>query len=247
MRRLAKPVVQALLRLLPVRLARLLARVAVLRLGLERNPAAGLRHLLELDNEVEWQLDKQAIAHDGGVHAKHRLMRYHDFFVERVRPGERVLDVGCGKAELAHDLVVRADARVVGIDMNEDYLRFARKRFADPKLELVSGDVLAALPEGPFDVVVLSNVLEHIAPRIELLRRLLAEASPARVLIRVPMWNRHWAVPLRHELGMFAYNDPTHEIEYEPEELRRELAEAGLAVTEQVLGWGEIWVEARPA
>jgi 2-polyprenyl-3-methyl-5-hydroxy-6-metoxy-1,4-benzoquinol methylase len=239
-----KRLAQELIRLLPVPLARFLARVAVLRLGLERDPRAGLRHLLALDNEVEWQLDKQAIALDSGVHAKHRLMRYHDFFVDRVRPGERVLDVGCGKGELAHDLATRAQARVVGIDLNADYLRFARERFSAPELEFVLGDVLAGVPDGPFDVVVLSNVLEHIAPRVELLRRLVEEATPQRVLIRVPMSNRHWAVPLRHELGMFAFNDPTHEVEYEPDQLRDELAAAGLAVTDQVLSWGEIWVEA---
>jgi SAM-dependent methyltransferase len=241
-----KRLAQAIIRLLPVPVARGLARVAILRLGLERDPRAGLRHLLALDNEIEWQLDKQAIALDGGVHAKHRLMRYHDFFVDRVRRGDRVLDIGCGKGELAYDLVQRAGARVVGIDSNADYLRFARTRFTAPELDFVEGDVLVELPEGPFDVVILSNVLEHIGPRRELLRRLVEEAAPTRMLVRVPMWSRHWAVPLRRELGLFAYNDPTHEIEYEPDQLRDELAAAGLAITEQVLNWGEIWVEARP-
>ena len=220
-----------------------LARAATLRPGSTRS-GVRLRHLLELDTELGRQLDKQAIAYDGGVHAKHRLMRYHDFFVERVRPGERVLDVGCGKGELALDLATRAGADVVGIDVNEDYLRFARERFRG--VDFRRQDALAGLPEGHFDVVVLSNVLEHIAPRVELLRRLVAEAAPGRVLIRVPMSNRHWAVPLRSELGLDPYNDPTHETEYEPEELRRELAEAGLEVTDEVLVWGEIWAEARP-
>jgi hypothetical protein len=38
----------------------------------------------------------------------------------------------------------------------------------------------------------------------------------------------------------------THEIEYEPEVLRAELGAAGLEVTEEIVVWGEIWVEARP-
>jgi SAM-dependent methyltransferase len=236
-----KRLAQAIIRLLPGPFARIVARIAILRLGLERDPRSGLRHLLALVNEVEWQIDKQAIALDGGVHAKHRLMRYHDFFVDRVRPGERVLDVGCGKGELAYDLAARAGAHVVGVDLNEDYLRFARDRFAAPRLEFVSGDVLEGLPDGPFDVVVLSNVLEHIGPRVELLGRLTAP----RLLVRVPLWSRHWSVPLRRELGLFAYNDPTHAIEYEPDELRRELGAAGFEVTEEIVTWGEIWAEAR--
>ena len=75
-----------------------------------------VRELLELEAETRRQLDAVAIRYDDGVHAKHRLTAYHDFFVERVREGERVLDVGSGKGELAHDLAVRAGAVVVGID-----------------------------------------------------------------------------------------------------------------------------------
>ena len=51
-----------------------------------------MRQLLEVYGDAYVGADLGAIAYDGGVHAKHRLMRYHDFFVERVEVGERVLD-----------------------------------------------------------------------------------------------------------------------------------------------------------
>ena len=35
----------------------------------------------------------KAVEYDGGLHTKHRHMRYHDFFVARIYPGERVLDI----------------------------------------------------------------------------------------------------------------------------------------------------------
>ena len=44
-----------------------------------------VRELLELEAETRRQLDVAAIRLDDGVHAKHRLTAYHDFFVERVR------------------------------------------------------------------------------------------------------------------------------------------------------------------
>ncbi len=99
-----------------------------------REPRESLRALLSLQDEIFRRVDVLAIDLDGGVHAKHRIMRYHDFFVERVRAGESVLDVGCGKGELAHDLAERGGANVTGIDINRDALDFARSRFASDRL-----------------------------------------------------------------------------------------------------------------
>jgi len=56
-----------------------------------------VRELLVTYDDVYREVDLAAIAYEGGVHPKHRLTRYHDFFVERVRTGELVLDIGSGK------------------------------------------------------------------------------------------------------------------------------------------------------
>jgi SAM-dependent methyltransferase len=205
-----------------------------------------VRELLELEAETRRQLDAAAIRYDDGVHAKHRLTAYHDFFVDRVREGERVLDVGSGKGELAHDLAVRAGAEVVGIDYDPHHLAFARSRSAHERVTYVAGDVLAVVPEGGFDVIVLSNVLEHIADRVGLLTTLVASAGPRVVLIRVPVLARDWTVPLRRELGLEYFSDPDHEIEYDERSFRDELAAAGLRVTELQAVWGELWAAAEP-
>lgn len=205
-----------------------------------------VRELLLTYDDVYRSLDQAAIAYDDGVHVKHRLTGYHDFFVERVRPGERVLDVGTGKGELAFDLATRSDAIVVGIDTDASHLSFARTRFAHERVEFLEGDVLERVPDGHFDVVVLSNVLEHLEPRVDVLRHLVASASPRCVLVRVPVYARDWTVPLKEEVGLRPYWDRDHEIEYEEASLRAELRQAGLEVTELVLVWGEIWAAAEP-
>lgn len=223
---------------------------AVLRLWASgtarRPPADALRRLLVVHDELERRIDVLAVDFDGGVHAKHRLTGYHDFFLGRVRPGESVLDVGCGKGELAHDLATRGGARVTGIDVNSEALAFARSRFAAPDLELVEADVRAWDPPHRFDVVVLSNVLEHIDRRVDLLRRLREAARPDRMLIRVPSRERDWLVPLRRELGLPWHSDPTHETEYTVDELNDEIESAGLEPTELVQRFGELWAVARP-
>jgi SAM-dependent methyltransferase len=203
-----------------------------------------MRRLLEVHGDAWYAMDRGAISYDGGVHAKHRLTRYHDFFVERVRPGERVLDVGCGKGELAYDLAERAEAEVVAIDMAQWALDFARAHFAHPRVEYVLANALDYAPTAPVDVAVLSNVLEHIAPRVALLQALHERAGAQRLLIRVPQLERDWIVPLRQELGLPHFSDATHELEYDPDILRQELREAGWAMGAPLVTWGEIWVEA---
>ena len=232
--------------LMPTRLMRGLFRFWLSVLGSDPDRRRSVRELLITYDDAYRALDLAAIEYDGGVHAKHRLTGYHDFFVERVSPGERVLDIGSGKGELAHDLVERSGATVVGVDHDQSHLDFARSRFAHERLEFRSGDVLDGLPDGHFDVVVLSNVLEHLGPRVEFLRRLVASATPSRILLRVPVYARDWTVPFTAEVGLLAYWDPDHEIEYDPESFRAELAEADLGVTELVLTWGEIWAQAEP-
>ena len=99
---------------------------------------------------------QKAVEYGGGLHTKHRHIRYHDFFVARVKRGERILDIGCGNGALAHDIAERAGARVLGIDTNPENISGARQKFRHPDLEFRAGDALHHLPEGPFDVVMKS-------------------------------------------------------------------------------------------
>ena len=84
-----------------------------------------MRQLLQLYDDAYHGVALGAIDYDQGVHAKHRLTRYHDFFVERIHEGERVLDVGCGKGELAYDVAERAKAQVVAVDSSPWMLELA--------------------------------------------------------------------------------------------------------------------------
>jgi SAM-dependent methyltransferase len=210
------------------------------------DPAEALRELVTLHDRLSERIDFIAAGLDDGVHAKHRLTRYHDFFVERVEAGQRVLDVGTGKGELANDLASRAGAIVTGIDVSRPALAFATTRSAHERVEYVLADVWELEPAHPYDVVMLSNVLEHLDRRPELLRRLAETTGASSFLIRVPLLERDWLVALRRDLGLPFYTDPTHLTEYTPESFAAELDEAGLALDEVELRWGEIWARAHP-
>jgi SAM-dependent methyltransferase len=205
-----------------------------------------LRFLFRLDAFLYSLQGPKAREYDGGTHTKHRHTRYHHFFVDRIKPGERVLDIGCGDGALTYDVADKSGAYVVGIDINADNIATARQRHAHSRIDYRLGDALETLPEGPFNVVILSNVLEHLPERSEFLRKVRGIADSSRFLIRVPLFERDWRVPLKRELGVEWRLDKTHLVEYSHESFADELAAAGLHVTHQEIKWGEIWAEALP-
>ncbi len=177
----------------------------------------------------------------GGIHPKHRLMQYHHFFTERINSGEHVLDVGCGNGTLAYSIAKKSGAKVTGMDMSEENIKTARKRHFHEDMTYMLGNILTDLPEGYFDVIVMSNVLEHLEDRIGFLRTLQARAVPERWLIRVPMIEHDWRVPLKKELGLDWRLDKGHFIEYTLEKFKQEIESAGLSILYHEKRWSEIW------
>lgn len=221
-------------------------RLVVLKTLHALPPDKVLRFLFRVEYWIEYFESQMAVAYDGGVHTKHRHMRYHDFFVERIEADERVLDIGCGIGAVAYDVAQKASAHVMAIDLNPDNIAKAQQRYPHARIEYVVGDVLQAIPNRSFDVVILSNVLEHLPERAAFLRKVQQVASPSRFLIRVPLFERDWRVPLKKELGVEWRLDPTHETEYTLESFAEEMAAAKLRINDQEVRWGEIWAEMIP-
>lgn len=210
-----------------------------------RSAKESLVLLLEIEQRLFILTGTESVRYGSGLHSKHRHTGYHDFFGRRVRSGERVLDIGCGNGALAYDLA-RAGARVIGIDKDGPNVADGRVRYTHPNLELREGDALRDLPGEGFDTIVMSNVLEHLSERVAFLQCAQAQLGPSRWLIRVPMYERDWRVPLMEELGVDYRLDDTHCIEYRKEEFAEELGRAGLRAVEIDYRWGEIWCEAVP-
>lgn len=77
----------------------------------------------------------------------------------RARPGDRVLDVGCGTGTIRSRL---GDIDYHGIDRNPDYIRDARATFGD-RGHFHLGDVTELAGEaGSFDVVMMLGLLHHL-------------------------------------------------------------------------------------
>ncbi len=249
-----KSIVLFMLRILSVPFALIPAR---LRLGFIKTlsvidsrigqPGEALKRQFALADMIDQTIAERATAYGDGEHPKHRLMRYHDFFVERIPEGSRVMDVGCGYGAVARTIALKVPGVVVtGVELNAERYAQAINMDNPPNLSFVHDDALATLPDGDWDTIVLSNVVEHIDDRVGFLKSLIANLRPARLLIRVPLFERHWHVPLRQELGVNYFSDRTHFIEHTLAQFEDEMSRAGIDVTERLLRWGEIWAACKP-
>jgi 2-polyprenyl-3-methyl-5-hydroxy-6-metoxy-1,4-benzoquinol methylase len=209
-------------------------------------PKEALRFLLSLDTTVYTLSGRKAVQYGGGIHTKHKHTRYHNFFVDRIHRGEKVLDIGCGLGALAHEVATKTGGHVVAIDLNADNIAQAREKFSHPEVEYLVRDAEEAIPSGVFDVVILSNILEHLPQRPAFLQRVQDVSKPQRFLIRVPLFERDWRVPLKQEIDIEWRSDLTHETEYTLESFEEEMSTAGMAVSYKEVRWGELWAEVRP-
>jgi hypothetical protein len=94
-----------------------------------------------------------------------------------------------------------------------------------------------------YDVVVLSNVLEHLHGRPEFLKKVQKLTQAKRFFIRVPLFERDWRVPLKKELGVEWRLDPDHKTEYTLYSFANDVKDAGLQIEHLEVRWGEIWSE----
>lgn len=82
-----------------------------------------------------------------------------------IRPGARVLDVGCGSGKASSVLheIVGPQGEVVGIDYSEDRLAYARKHFGkDSGIHFLQADLMRPLDHlGAFDFIWVRFVLEY--------------------------------------------------------------------------------------
>jgi cyclopropane-fatty-acyl-phospholipid synthase len=82
-----------------------------------------------------------------------------------LKPGDRVLDVGCGWGSFAIHAATHHDASVVGITLSESQARLARRRVAEAgvedRVEIRFADY-RDVADGPFDAIASIGMVEHV-------------------------------------------------------------------------------------
>ena len=156
-----------------------------------------------------------------------------------VRAGDLLLDLGCGFGRHAFE-GFRRGARVVALDRSDAELKDVRQTFAamldagegpaDGMTAGVNGDALRLpFPDGTFDRVIASEVLEHIPDDHGAMAELARVLRPAgTIAVTVPTWLPEricWALSSEYHAPAAVGG---HVRIYRESEVRDRLAEAGL-------------------
>ena len=207
-----------------------------------KNLKYSLSNIFEIKSFIDKIINERAMKYENNVHPKHRLIDYHNFFIKNINNNYSVLDLGCGYGAVAKSIALNCkNSKVVGIDNNHERLNQAIKSNNFKNLSFIYGDIESDLDGKNFDVVILSNVLEHMNDRAKLLKFININIEPKKLLIRVPMYERDWMVPFMDELEINYFLDDDHKIEHKITDFNDEINKAGFMISSMNTIWGEIW------
>jgi len=90
-----------------------------------------------------------------------RLLRINKSLSSIVKPGMRVLDIGCGVGFTAKHLI-KMEAIVTAIDISPQLVEFAMKMVGHKNIAYIVGDICKFESNKKFDLIVFADSFEHI-------------------------------------------------------------------------------------
>jgi methionine biosynthesis protein MetW len=153
--------------------------------------------------------------------------------------GSLILDVGCGSGSLARRLNANGHT-VDGITISEEELRQAKPFVRKVFLYNLEGGLPVEIPDGEYDYVICSHVLEHIAYPQKLLTDILRVLKPGGSLIVALPNVMHYKSRLRLMAGRFDYTDAgiwdyTHVRWYTVDSAKEMLSKSGFTITRDLV------------
>jgi ubiquinone/menaquinone biosynthesis C-methylase UbiE len=204
-------------------------------------------HICQQQPGLEFLLTRPTSAHEIYQHGHHASVvanhakRTADteakFFLPLLRPGMRLLDVGCGPGSITSGLAKRvAPAETIGIDASSSVIETARS-LADASLENLSFEVgniyQPRFAAETFDAVFAHQVLQHLRRPVDALSQMQRLLKPGSMLgVREVDWGSATFYPENDGMRRFLrlYYELAHRNGGEPNAgrfLRRWFREAG--------------------
>ena len=152
------------------------------------------------------------------------------------RPGERILDIGCGIGWFAATVASQYRAEVLAIDASKYSINEARKRYGNVNnLDFQVCDALLIEYEEAFDKILCLDVLEHFSykdAQILLKKIYTALREGGSLVLCVPI-NDVWHLPPVRKLASFL-NIPTfeHKTFFSMRKVEAELKQVGFSIVE---------------
>ena len=139
-----------------------------------------------------------------------KFMRFDLFLIASwIKPGSRVLDLGCGEGSLLEHLIRQKQVVGSGIEKNERRVA----RCIEKGLSVLQGDINAEVkdyPDNGFDYVILSQTLQQVYAPDVLIREMLRIGKMG--IVSFPNFS-HWRV--RMQLLLSGYAPVTRQLPYQ--------------------------------
>lgn len=152
------------------------------------------------------------------------------------KPGQKILDVGCGIGWFAGMLASQYRVEVLGVDASEYAIDEARKRYGNvDKLDFQVCDALLIEYEEAFDKILCLDVLEHLARKDAqiLLKKIHTALREGGSLVLCVPINDVWHLPAVRKLARFLHI-PTfeHKTFFSMQTVAAELQQVGFSIVE---------------
>lgn len=134
-------------------------------------------YAIDSDDECE-RLEAQALLAPVSAHLKH----------VPALPGMRILDAGCGSGSMAREMAKTfPSSNVVGVDLRDKYVDYARKRAGEEGLKNLSfeaADVRSLpFPDASFDIVWTKYLLQWVAEPVRAMQEFVRVLKPGGLLV----------------------------------------------------------------
>jgi glycosyltransferase involved in cell wall biosynthesis/ubiquinone/menaquinone biosynthesis C-methylase UbiE len=132
------------------------------------------------DNDLPWTGERYVPQIGGEIELEH-LHRYH--WAAQFASGKRVLDIACGEG-YGSEILARSAAHVTGVDLSEDAIIHASRKYGRNNLEFLVGSCdRIPVPDGCIDLVVSFETIEHFDRHQEMMREIKRVLCSKGVLI----------------------------------------------------------------
>ncbi len=197
---------------------------------------------------MEWIFDRLAHEESFKVFSyDNHPIRIHtlNFIKKNIDTTDSVLDLGCNTGEISNAISNYA-SKVVGIDYNSQAIKTAKELFQKNNLEFINTDAFEYLAQSDFkfDIIILSHILEHIDNPKSFLEK--CKAFTRKIYIELPDFDKtylnQYRITTKNPLN---YTDADHIWEFDREDMKLLIAEAGMKILESDYRFGvmKIWCE----
>jgi methionine biosynthesis protein MetW len=120
-----------------------------------------------------------------------------------IKPGTRVLDIGCGTGSVTETIMCEKNVEIVGLEPNPQRAEAARGR----GFEVVNGIYSQDIPDhhGKFDYILFLDVLEHLSDPSAMLTEVAGALNEGGIIIASIPNVAHWTVRFSLLFGRFDY------------------------------------------